>query len=104
MAASNPIDVRRYDAVVQAFLNQPGVEFEEVAKQTGVASHTVRKIWEGKISRPPVILLDRLTHPRRCPNCGALCQDWPCVLCTIQERKLPSNPRHTRFMYRNQTK
>jgi hypothetical protein len=85
-------------------LKQPEADFEHVAQQTGVAEHTVRKIWEGQISRPPVVLLDRLSNPRRCPKCGALCQDWPCVLCTIQERKLPKMPRHTRFMYRNQSK
>ncbi len=104
MAATNPIDVRRYDSVVRIFLEQPGVEFDQVAEQTGVAEHTVRKIWDGTISRPPVILLDRLSQPKRCPECGALCQDWPCVLCTMQERSLKTFRRHTRFMYRNQSK
>jgi recombinational DNA repair protein RecR len=105
-AAPQQIDVRRYDTVVEILRKHPGLSFPEVALRSGVAEITVRRIWEGDISRPPTVVLERLTKPRRCKDCGALCSEWPCVLCTMRQRKSPAgvDPRTTRFVYRRQSK
>jgi len=104
--APPPIDVRRYDAVVELLTNNPDLGFADVARQSGVSEHTVRKIWEGTISRPRAVVLERLTKPRRCRDCGALCSEWPCVLCSIQRRSAPVGTRQypTRFVYKRQSK
>ena len=101
-----PIDVRRYDTVVEVLQNNPGISFPEVAERAGVSEPTVRKIWEGAISRPPVVVLERLPQPRRCGECGALCSDWPCVLCEIKRREPEGRNRlsPTRFVYKRQKK
>ncbi len=101
-----PIDVRRYDDVVEILLQNPGISFPEAARRTGVSEPTVRKIWEGDISRPPVVVLQRLPKPRRCPQCGAMCVDWPCVLCEMKRRAPEGNLRSatTRFVYKHQKK
>jgi len=101
-----PIDVRRYDTVVDVLVKNPGISFPEVARRAGVSEPTVRKIWEGAISRPPVVVLERLPSPRRCGDCGALCSDWPCVLCEIKRREEAprEHPRTTRFVYKSQKK
>ncbi|MHB0959771.1 MAG: helix-turn-helix domain-containing protein [Pirellulaceae bacterium] len=100
------IDVLRYDAVVEILRDHPGLSFPEVARRSGVAESTVRRIWNGDISRPPAVVLERLTKPRRCKDCGALCSEWPCVLCSMRQRKAPVGvaPRPTRFVYRRQSK
>ncbi|NLX54746.1 MAG: hypothetical protein GXY58_06505 [Planctomycetaceae bacterium] len=100
----SPIDVRRYDAVVRLLLQDPSLDFPEVARRSGVSEHTVRKIWEGEISRPPTVVLERLAKPRRCGDCGALCCEWPCVICSIRRRNTParSAPQPTRFVYKRQ--
>ena len=105
-ATQQQIDVRRYDTVVETLLNHPGLSFPEVALRSGVAESTVRKIWDGDISRPPAVVLERLSRPRRCKDCGALCSEWPCVLCTMLRRKAPAgvDQRTTRFVYRRQSK
>ena len=54
-AIPTPIDVRRYYLVVDVLTNNPGISFPEVAERAGVSEPTVRKIWEGAISRPPVV-------------------------------------------------
>ncbi len=102
----SPIDVRRYDSVVSLLLSDPELSFVEVADRTGVSAATVRKIWEGGISRPPAIVLERLATPRRCPDCGSLCSEWPCVLCTMRRRATPPGVerRPVRFVYRHQSK
>jgi hypothetical protein len=104
--ASPPIDVRRYDTVVGLLTHHPDLEFSEVAQRSGVSEHTVRKIWEGAICRPPAVVLERLTKPRRCGDCGALCSEWPCVLCSIRRRKSPAGIKQhpTRFVYKRQSK
>ena len=101
-----PIDVRRYDAVVDLLHENPGISFPEAARRAGVSEPTVRKIWEGNISRPPVVVLERLPKPRRCCECGALCVDWPCVLCEMKRRAPRGNVRLgvTRFVYKHQKK
>jgi hypothetical protein len=101
-----PIDVRRYDAVVEILSRNPGISFPEAAQRSGVSEPMVRKIWEGSISRPPVVVLERLATPRRCGECGALCTDWPCVLCTIQRREHagPRSAAPTGFVYKAQKK
>ena len=107
MKASPPlIDVRRYDTVVDVLLNNPGLDFPEVARCSGVSELMVRKIWEGDISRPPVVVLERLMKPRRCGSCGALCCEWPCVLCSIRDRRPAAQATRTptRFVYKRQSK
>jgi len=105
-ATPSPIDVRRYDAVVDLLLQDPGLGFPEVARRSGVSEHTVRKIWDGEISRPPAVVLERLAKPRRCGDCGALCSEWPCVLCSIHRRNTPTGATSvpTRFVYKRQSK
>ena len=99
-----PIDVRRYDAVVDVLVENPGISFGEAARLAGVSEPTVRRIWEGSITRPPIVVLERLEAPRRCQECGALCRDWPCVLCEIKRRSPPHRPRRgfTQFVYKRQ--
>lgn len=101
-----PIDVRRYDAIVELLTRHPETSFPEVARQLGVSASTVQKIWDGSISRPPIVVLERLAKPRRCRECGALCVEWPCVLCEMQRRGgNPGSPRRPmRFVYKRQTK
>jgi hypothetical protein len=105
-ATPPPIDVRRYDAVAKLLLDHPDLDFPEVARRTGVSESTVRKIWDGAISRPPAIVLERLAKPRRCRDCGALCSEWPCVLCSMRRRSSPSSVDQPpmRFVYKRQTK
>jgi hypothetical protein len=102
MHAQDPIDVRRYDAVVSLLTENPGIDFEEAAQQTGVAPATIKKIWEGTISRPSVVVLDRLRTRRRCPDCGVLCREWPCISCEMRRRKSLTRPGRLRFVYRTQ--
>ena len=101
-----PIDVRRYDAVVAVLTRNPELSFPEVARRSGVSVSTVEKIWNGAISRPPIVVLERLAKPRRCGECGALCAEWPCVLCEMKRRGGPrglgSSPM--RFVYKRQSK
>lgn len=101
-----PIDVRRYDAVVEVLVENPGISFPEAAQRAGVSEPTVRKIWEGAISRPPIVVLERLPRPRRCTECGALCVDWPCVLCEMNRRTRHRRPQDStaRFVYKHQKK
>jgi transcriptional regulator with XRE-family HTH domain len=103
---TQPIDVRRYDTVVEILVQNPGIGFAEAAQRAGVSESTVRKIWEGTISRPPIIVLERLEKPRRCLECGALCSDWPCVLCEIKRRAPRDASRRdvARFLYKRQKK
>ena len=101
-----PIDVRRYDTVVEVLLQNPGISFPDAAQRAGVSEPTVRKIWEGAISRPPIVVLERLATPRRCHDCGALCRDWPCVLCEMNRRSPTEKKQNdlTRFVYKRQKK
>jgi hypothetical protein len=104
----DPIDVRRYDAVVHAIGESPNADFQLIAEQCGVAASTVEKIWDGRISRPPVVVVERLEKPRRCPDCGARCVEWPCILCEIRRRnglrggKVAA--KAIRFRYKTQSK
>jgi hypothetical protein len=104
----DPIDVRRYDAVVEQLRQNQGANFEDVALRCKVAVSTVKKIWDGRISRPPVVVIERLSAPRRCPQCGARCLEWPCILCEMKRRtsaeggQLTSRP--LRFKYKTQSK
>ena len=104
----DPIDVRRYDAVVKLLMKNPRIGFAEAARRCKVSETTVRKIWDGRISRPPVVVLERLESPRRCEECGALCLEWPCILCEIKRRNGTVNGtagrRSIRFRYRTQNK
>jgi hypothetical protein len=101
----DPISVLKYDAVAKVLVEEPGLSHEEVARRCGVSRSTVQRIWEGSIHRPPVIVLERLPSPRRCPDCGGLCSDWPCVLCEMRRRNRISGSGDTpRFQYRTQTK
>lgn len=105
-ATPQQIDVRRYDAVVDVLLRNPGISFHDAARQAGVSVHTVRRIWDGTISRPPAVVLERLAEPRRCSQCGALCSDWPCVLCEMRRRHESNAPDQPalRFVYKHQKK
>jgi hypothetical protein len=105
-ATPQQIDVRRYDVVVELLSRRPQLSFDEVADRANVATSTVRRIWEGDISRPAAIVLERLMKPRRCGECGALCVDWPCVTCSIHRRKSAAGfgPSPLRFVYKHQSK
>jgi len=98
----DPIDVRRYDAIVRLLVDEPATTFEEIAERVGVSPGTVRKIWDGSISRAPAIIIERLTAPRRCAECGTLCRDWPCILCEMQRRKAGrlATSGELRFVYK----
>jgi hypothetical protein len=98
----DPIDVRRYDEVVKLLVHEPDLSFEEVASRVKVSPSTVRKIWEGSISRAPAIVIERLATPRRCPECGTLCRDWPCILCEMQRRRegRSATDAELRFVYK----
>ena len=104
----DPIDVRRYDEVVKMLTENPQLGFDETAQRCNVSETTVRKIWDGRISRPPVVVLERLESPRRCEECGALCLEWPCILCEIKRRNGTlsgtAGRRPIRFKYRTQSK
>ena len=101
----DPISVVKYDAVVRVIREQPELSHEEVASFCKVATSTVKRIWDGSISRPPIVVLDRLRTSRRCPQCGALCNDWPCVTCEIQRRRASgAEVEPPRFQYRKQPK
>ena len=104
----DPLNVRRYDAVVETLVRNPGISFEDAARRCGVSASTVGRIWDGRIARPPVVLLDRLPTPRRCPDCGARCNEWPCILCEIRRRTghfVNSDlERPVRFKYRSESK
>jgi hypothetical protein len=105
-ATPQQIDVRRYDAVVELLSHRPQLSFDEVARRASVAEVTVRRIWEGDISRPAAIVLERLHTPKRCSDCGALCVDWPCVTCSIHRRKAATGSSRgpLRFVYKHQSK
>ncbi len=106
MTLPDPIDVRRYDKVVAAFSENQGVSIEQVAALTGISARTVRRIYEGSIARPRVVLLERLSQPRRCGECGARCRDWPCIFCEMRRRKdeVAASDEPLKFVYRNSSK
>lgn len=99
-----PISVVKYDAVIRLLCDQTQLTHSQIAQQCKVALATVERIWDGSISRPSVVVLDRLASPRRCPECGALCRDWPCVYCEMGRRRRNGPASETRFQYRNQNK
>ncbi len=99
MSSDERIDVRKYDAAVRA-LGRGGAEnIEQAAAESGLATATVQKIWDGTISRPPVVVLQRLRKPRRCPACGSRCRDWPCVSCEMRRRRQRNPQVPLRFIY-----
>ena len=100
MVSNNEINVRRYDKVVKAFSEDPKASHELVSKRTGVPLSTVEKIWDGTIARPPIVLLDRLRSPRRCPECGTLCSAWPCIVCELERRAQARTASGVSFVYR----
>jgi len=102
MIRYNPINVLRYDKVVKALTDDPTASLESVSRRTGVALSTIRKIWEGKITRPRTIVLDRLKVPRRCPDCRGLCTDWPCIRCEMERRSAAARSEAgVNFVYRH---
>jgi hypothetical protein len=99
------ISVLKYDAVVELCTREPLLSEEEIAKRCGVPAWKVERIIEGSITRPPVVLLDRLSTPRRCPDCGGLCREWPCVFCEMgRRRQSTSGAPMPRFQGRTQFK
>jgi hypothetical protein len=105
MAPAQPLSVIKYDAVVRLLTSEPDLPHEEVAERCRVALATVERVWDGKICRPPVVVLDRLAKPRRCLECGVMCSDWPCVSCEMRRlRRRKRGHTTTRFQYRNQSK
>ena len=99
------ISVVKYDAVTRLLSEEPQLSHPQIAKQCGVAASTVERIWNGTIARPPVVVIERLAQPRRCPGCGALCKEWPCILCEMgRRRRSDGSAKAPRFQYRNQTK
>jgi hypothetical protein len=87
VSADERIDVRKYDAAARALGVGTPEQFQQAVTASGLSMSTVRKIWDGTISRPAVVLLKRLRRPRRCPICGSLCRDWPCVSCEMHRRR-----------------
>ena len=101
MVSNSAINVLRYDKVVKALTDDPDASLEDVSRRTGVALSTIRKIWDGTITRPPTIVLDRLKVPRRCPECRSLCTAWPCILCEMERRPVTAdNEAGVNFIYR----
>ena len=100
---TDPISASKYAAVAQLLRDEPGLSPEDVAAHCGVSVTTVKRIWTGAISRPIVILLDRVHPPRRCSNCGSLCSAWPCITCELQRRQSDGMVA-PRFEYRCQPK
>jgi hypothetical protein len=94
--------------VVEILAKKPGIGFHEAARLGGVSETTVRRIWEGSLPRPPVIVLDRLSKPKRCAECGALCAEWPCVFCSMRRRRrqaaVAKDLPLVRFKYKNSGK
>jgi len=81
------INVFNYDAAVRNLTENPGISFDDAASICGLSPNTIRKVWNGTISRPTVVVVQRLSVPRRFPQCGVLCCDWPCVRCEMQRRR-----------------
>ena len=100
MATRNEIHVLHYDKVVKALTQKPNVSLEEVSQRTGLALATVRKIWDGTITRPSTVVLDRLRTPRRCPECGSRCSAWPCIVCEMERRRRENKEGTASFIYR----
>ena len=101
MVSNSAINVLRYDRVVEALTDDPNASLEDVSRRTGVALSTIRKIWDGTITRPPTIVLDRLKVPRRCPECRSLCTAWPCILCEMERRPVTADGEASvNFIYR----
>ena len=100
MVRNSEINVLRYDKVVKAFTDDTSASPEVVSKRTGVALSTVVKIWDGTISRPPTVVLDRLRVPRRCPECRNMCSSWPCIPCEMSRRRDTKNRPSVEFIYR----
>lgn len=99
------ISVLRYDAIAQVLRSEPELSHEEVASRCRVAASTVERIRDGSISRPAVVVLERLAQPRRCPQCGALCKDWPCIFCEMRRRRAGGQQAEPpRFQYRSRAK
>jgi hypothetical protein len=99
VSTDDRIDVRKYDAAARALGSGTPDHFEEAVAQSGLSLSTVQKIWDGTISRPPVVVLERLRQPRRCPVCGSLCRDWPCVTCEMRRRRKQHTGSPLRFIY-----
>lgn len=105
MSAPDSIDVRRYDRVVTALVDHADWSLRRVARHTGVPELTVRKIWDGTISRPAVVVVERLRQPRRCGACGILCAEWPCISCEMRRRNAaPGTVRKARFVNKRQSR
>jgi hypothetical protein len=101
----DPVSAIKYDAVVRLLTDEPELSHSEVARRCEVGTSTVARIWTGAISRPSVVVLDRLSSPQRCPECGALCRDWPCIFCEMgrHQQDCPGDVA-LRFQYRNRCK
>jgi hypothetical protein len=80
------VDARNFDRVVAVLQADPRLSHKEVAKVVGLSARTVKGIASGKIKRPNVVVLERLNTTRRCPNCGHLCTEWPCILCEMAKQ------------------
>jgi len=103
VAQGDPIDIARYDRVVSVLVDHSDWSLHRIAQYTGVPERIVRKIWDGTISRPAVVVLARLRQPRRCGECGALCTEWPCILCEMRRRKaIPGVTGRPRFVNKRQ--
>ncbi len=101
MVTNSEIHVLRYDKVVKALSQKPTASLEDISQRTGVALGTIRKIWEGTITRPPTVVLDRLKTPRRCPECRSLCTAWPCIQCEMKRRPPTGDQPGVNFIYRH---
>lgn len=85
------VDARNFDRVMTVLQADSRLSHQEVAKIVGLSPRTVKGIATGKIKRPNVVVVERLATTRRCPNCGHLCTEWPCILCEMAKQD-PGKP------------
>lgn len=74
-------------------LHRAGWPARHIARRVGVSDMTVRRVVRGVWKPPPVALCEdddpfrefRLLA-RRCPGCGGLVYQWPCLTCEMRAK------------------
>ena len=69
-------------------LLQEGLKYRAIVKRLGVSLGTVSNIRQLPTIRPRHFIpkIKRLKKARRCPMCGELLKEWPCLLCYPEAR------------------
>jgi hypothetical protein len=94
---TDEVSAKHFDEVIHLLEATPSLALQDIACQVGLSARTVRRIATGKIERPNVVVLERLSTPRRCGNCGRRCTEWPCISCEMA--KSTSTAAAPRFVY-----